>query len=300
MGSKGGGGAAPAYSSQTTTLPDWVQAPAQQAVQQATTLSNRPFEANPYEQVAPQTADQLQAYQQVRDLQGGTTGAFNTAMQGYQNLAGGAQLLTPGQQTANTQALLNPYTQAVVDPAVAQMRQGLATNLQQIGKNASDVGAFGGSRQGVMEGVAQGQEALGEGNLVANLYNNQWNNASNQALDLSKLNLSSGLSALQQMPQLATNQATEQMREAGLLQTIGQAQQQQSQAGLDTKAGTFQEAQNWPIQNLDILLSALTGTPYGSTTSGFAPQQQAQSNVAGNVIGGIGAAASIAGTVVAI
>lgn len=299
MGSKGGG-STPTYSSSTTQIPSWIEGPAQQAVQTAQTLSQRPYEPNPYATVAPQTADQLQAYQQIRDMQGGTTGAYNTAMQGYQNIAGQAAPITAGQLTGQTQALLNPYTQAVIDPAVTQMRQGLAQNLQQIGKSAADVGAYGGSRQGVMEGVAQGQEAQAEGSLVSQLYNNQWNNAANQSLDLSKLNLTSGLSALQQIPQLATNQATEQMREAGLLQTIGQAQQQQGQQQLDTQAGTWQDAFNFPVQNLDILLSTLTGTPYGTTTFGQGTQQTAGSNAAGQALGTIGTVAGIGASIATI
>ena len=292
-GSSGGGG----FSMSQTSLPPWIQAPAQQAVGMATTLANRPVETNPYEAVAPITADQQQAYQQVRDLQGSTTGAFNTAMQGYQGLAGQAAPITTGQLNSQTQALLNPYTQAVIDPAVAQMRQGLATNLQQIGKNANDVGAYGGSRQGVTEGVAQGQEAQAEGSLVSQLLNNQYNTAAGQSFDLSKLNLGTGLTALQQMPQLATAQAGEAAKEAGLLQTVGAAQQQQGQAQLDTQAGTWQEASNWPIQNLDILLSALTGTPYPTTTQSYAPQQQATSNTAGQVVGGLGTAAGIGASI---
>ena len=300
MGSKGGGGSTPQYSSQTTSIPDWVQGPAQQAVQTAQTLSQRPYQANPYEQVAPTTSDQLQAYQQIRDMQGGTTGAFNTAMQGYQGLAGGAQLQTPQSITANAQALMNPYTQNVIDPAVAQMRQGLATNLQNIGASANAVNAFGGSRQGVMEGVAQGQEALGEGNLVAQLQNQAYNNAQNTAYNLGSQGLQYGTAALGQIPTLATNQAQEQMREAGLLQTIGQAQQQQNQAGLDTQAGVYQEGMNWPVQNLDILLGALTGAPYGTSTSGYGTVQQASSNTGGQVLGGLASAAGIGASIATI
>jgi hypothetical protein len=298
MGSKGGGGGgAPGYSMSQTSLPPWIQAPAQQAVGMATTLANRPVETNPYEQVAPQTADQTQAYQQIRDLQGSTTGAYNTAMQGYQGLAGQAAPITTGQLNSQTQALLNPYTQSVIDPAVQQMRQGLATNLQTIGKNANDVGAYGGSRQGVTEGVAQGQEAQAEGSLVSQLLNNQYNTAAGQSLDLSKLNLGTGLTALSAMPQLATAQAGEAAKEAGLLQTVGQAQQQYGQSQLDTQGGVWQEAQNWPIQNLDILLSALTGTPYPTTTQGYAPQQQPTSNTAGQVMGGLSTAAGIGASI---
>jgi len=294
--SKGGGGSAGGggFSMSQTNIPPWVQGPAQDAISMASTLANRPVQTNPYEQVAPVTADQQQAYQQVRDLQGSTTGAFNTAMQGYQNLAGQAAPITTGQLTGQAQQLMNPYTQSVIDPAVQQMRQGLATNLQQIGKNANDVGAYGGSRQGVTEGVAQGQEAQAEGSMVSQLLNNQYNNAMGQSFDLSKLNLGTGLSALGAMPQLATAQAGEAAKEAGLLQTVGQAQQQQGQSQLDTQAGTWQEAQNWPVQNLDILLSALTGTPYPTGTQSFSPQQKPQSNVAGEVIGGLQTAASIA------
>jgi len=298
MGGKGGGGGgAPGYSPSQTSLPAWIQAPAQQAVGMATTLANRPVETNPYEQVAPQTADQTQAYQQIRDLQGSTTGAYNTAMQGYQGLAGQAAPITAGQLNSQTQALMNPYTQAVIDPAVAQMRQGLATNLQQIGKNANDVGAYGGSRQGVTEGVAQGQEAMGEGSLVSQLLNNQYNTAMGQSMDLSKLNLGTGMTALSQLPQVASAGAGEAAKEAGLLQTVGQAQQQYGQSQLDTKAGTWQESLNWPVQNLDILLSALTGTPYPTQTQGYAPQAQPTSNVAGQVVGGLGTAAGIGASI---
>src|SRR6478735_4543655 len=284
--SKGGGGSAGGggFSMSQTNIPPWVQGPAQDAISMASTLANRPVQTNPYEQVAPVTADQQQAYQQVRDLQGSTTGAFNAAMQGYQGLAGQAAPITTGQLTGQAQQLMNPYTQSVIDPAVQQMRQGLATNLQQIGKNANDVGAYGGSRQGVTEGVAQGQEAQAEGSMVSQLLNNQYNNAMGQSLDLSKLNLGTGLTALGAIPQLATAQSGQQAKEAGLLQTIGQAQQQQQQSQLDTQAGTWQEAQNYPIQNLDVLLSALTGVPDPTGCQSWSPQQKPQSNVAGQVI----------------
>ena len=74
-------------------------------------------------------------------------------------------------------------------------------------------------------------------------------------------------------------------------------QQQYGQSQLDTQGGVWQEAQNWPVQNLDILLSALTGTPYPTTTQGYAPQQQPTSNVGGQILGGLGTAAGIGANV---
>src|SRR4029077_13864399 len=132
-----------------------------------------------------------------------------------------------------------------------------------------------------------------EGALVSQLLNNQYNTAAGQSLDLSKLNLGTGLTALSAMPQLATAQAGEAAKEAGLLQTVGQAQQQYGQAQLDTQGRVWPEAPDWPVQNLDILLSAPTGTPYPTTTQGYAPQQQPTSNVGGQILGGLGTADGI-------
>lgn len=348
MGKGGGSSTASGYSTQSTQLPDWITGPAQQAVQQATALSQRPTQVNPYETVATPTADTQQAYQQIRNMQGAGDPNYAAATQGYLNLAPLAQGVTPGQLaantqslvnpqqlyqntqalinpqqiTANTQSLLDPYTDAVINPVVTQMRQGLAQNLQNIGKSASDVGAYGGSRQGVTEGVAQSQEAQNEAAMVANLKNQQWTNAagqamqlqqnaqqaalnqwatgSGQALDLSKLNLGTGLSALSQLPGVATAQQQYDAANAGILSAAGTAQQQQAQSQQDILASQWQEAQNYPVQNLDILLGALTGVPYGTTTSGWSPQQQPTSNVAGQVMGGISTAASVAGSIAAI
>src|SRR5262249_55207776 len=103
-----------------------------------------------------------------------------------------------------------------------------------------------------------------------------------------------------QLPQLATSQQAYGARDAGLMSSIGQAQQAQNQSQQDILASQWSEAQNFPIQNLDILLGALTGVPYGTTTSGFAPQQQPTSNVAGQVMGGISTAAGVAASIATI
>src|SRR5215469_10688538 len=133
-GKGGGSSTSSGYSTQSTQLPDWITGPAQQAIQQATALSQRPTQVNPYETVATPTADTQQAYQQIRNMQGQGDPNYAAATQGYLNLAPLAQGITPQQLTQNTQSLLNPYTSAVIDPAVTQMRQGLANNLATIGK----------------------------------------------------------------------------------------------------------------------------------------------------------------------
>ena len=134
---------------------------------------------------------------------GGTTGDIYSAISGMalpqqqQYLQGGLQQAQgllggwAGQGPASAQGVAQdaqiddvPYANAVIAPTAAFGQQALAQNLQQVGANANQAGAFGGSRQGVMEGVAQAQGALGESNILGNLLNTGYGQALTQAGNL--------------------------------------------------------------------------------------------------------------------
>ena len=209
----GGKGAKPATttSTSTTSLPGWLDAASQQAIGMAQDLAQRPYDPYTGQMVAGTTADQLQAYQQVRNLQGTTGPAYQQASAAYQPLLGNLQTQTPGMVTdptnalygnylqqvmpgmggllgqyaaqgpataqqvaSNAMTLMSPYEQAVINPALQAGQQQLDLANQQIARNAANVGAFGGSRQGVQEGVAQAQTALGTQSQIANLLNQGW------------------------------------------------------------------------------------------------------------------------------
>jgi hypothetical protein len=319
-----------------TQLPDWVTSAAQTALGTGLGLSQQPYQAYPGQQVADPTAATNQAYQQVQNLQGGIDPAFSAAANQWSGVLPQLQGLTPGAQNQatnqlygnyagnvmapsagllggylggpataqqigqNTQALMSPYTQNVIDPTNQLMQQQLSQNLQNIGAGANQAGAFGGTRQGVQEGVAQSQAALGSEQYLGNLLNNQWNtaltpatqtalqagsqgygaatnlagmlqqgygNAATQAQNMGASNLSTGITAAEQMPSQAVQQQTGNLAASGALQAVGTAQQQQQQNQINAAMGNFYQQQNWPVQNLDLLLSTLSGVPYGSTTS---------------------------------
>jgi hypothetical protein len=292
----GKGGSQPTNQSSTSKveLPPWLDAAAQDAVSRAQDLSQRDYTANPNPQVAGQTGDQTAAYTAIRALQGQTQPWYSAAQSalGYGGLLGMAKPVTAGEVGDNATALMNPYTSAVVNPAVAQMRQGLQTNLEQIAKNANDAGAYGGTRQGVEEGVARAQESLGEGQLTGGLLSQGWNNAMTTGAGIANTNLAGGIQAAGLLPQIASAGQTAAAQQAGLLQGAGIAEQQQQQSEIDAQNNQWYAQQNWPVQNLDLLLSAISGVPYGTTTTGN-QQSQYTSNTAGNIIGGIGAAAGL-------
>jgi hypothetical protein len=350
-------------STSTTQLPQWLDDASQNAVQTATDLSQRPYTPYGGQIVADTPADTSQAYQQVRDMQGQYDPAYQSAAAAQQGVLGNLQSLTPGAQNAvtnqlygnyqqnvmnpaqgmlggylqggpltaqgvlsNAQQLMSPYDAAVLNPALQLGQQQLAQNLQTIGAGANQAGAFGGTRQGVQEGVAQSQAALGAGQYLGNLLNTQWNNSLNTGYNIGALgagqgltaaqalagmgqtgyanaqqgaqnmmgtNLQLGETAAQQLPQVATAQQAADQKNASLLQTTGAAQQQQQQNLLNSQMGQFYEQQDWPVQNLDILLSSLGAVPYGSTTSGTQTGTTPQRNVGAGVLGGAASAAMI-------
>jgi hypothetical protein len=325
----------------STQLPSWVDQASQQALASGQALAAQPYQPYTGQLVAGTPADTQQAYGQVRNLQGQVDPAYNAASGQWGGVLGNLQSQTPdqinaltnqlygnyqqgvvnpaagllggymsqgpataGQVTSNALQIMSPFSQAVIDPALQVGRQQLQQNLQQIGAGANQAGAFGGSRQGVQEGVAQSQAAVGAGTMVGNLLNQGWQSALNPATNvalqggaqgygaantltgllgsgygasqqgaqgIANTNLGLGTSAAQQLPGLATSQMTADQQATAALQASGAAQQQQQQNLLNSQYGQFLEQRQYPLQQQEELLATLGGIPYGSTTntSGF-------------------------------
>jgi hypothetical protein len=349
----------------STVIPDWLSNAAQGAVQTATDLSQRPYTPYTGQQVADVPADTNAAYQAVRNMQGVGDPAYAASQGAYTGLLGSAAPITAdaanartntlygqfaqgvaaptagllgnyigaaapataGQVGTNAMSLMNPYTQSVIDPTLAAGEQARQIARQQIAGNAANAGAFGGSRQGVAEGVADAQTALGTqqqiGNMLTsgynaaltpaynlaslgsqqgltaatglgNLLNTGFGNAQQLAGNMGAQNLTAGLAAAQNLPTVATAQQAADQKNAAMMQAIGGAQQAQSQNLLNANMGDFYAQQNWPVQNLDLLTSTLGGVPYNTSGTGFTDTQaQTTKNLAGSLLGGAAQGASI-------
>ena len=292
---------------------------------------------NIYQSISGLGLPQAQQY-----LQGGINNATQSV---YTGINGANSLLGPwvnaaptAQQIAqNAQSMMSPYTQAVIDPTMALGKQALQQQLQTVGASANQAGAFGGSRQGVQEGVAQAQSALQESNVLGQMLNTGYNQAlgvaGNQAQQYSQnaFNAANNLAQMQyggsnilaQMQSgmgntlagygqtdatnaLSTGSGLPQQYLQNLL-GIGGLQQSQSQADINAAMGNYYGQQQQPIQNLDLLLSAVTGVPYGTTgtqsgTGGTTGTTTGSTNpgTGSQVASGIGTAAAVAGTVALI
>ena len=64
---------------------------------------------------------------------------------------------------------MNPYTQSVINNTLPLMQQQNALSQNQAANQANSANAFGGSRQGVQQGVAQAQGAMNIGQMASQL-----------------------------------------------------------------------------------------------------------------------------------
>ena len=255
------------------------------------------------------------------------------ALQGGVNQAAG--LLNPfisqGPTTAagvgaNAQALMSPYTQSVIDPTLTIMQQQLRQNEQANAAAANQVGAFGGSRMGVQNAVLQAQEPILAGQAIGNLLNTGWGQALQSgtnvglqggqeayggagALGQMGVNAGANMAGFLQGQGMGALSAAQPLQQQYIsnLSSMGAQQQAEQQAQLNAQIGNYYAAQQQPMQNLDVLLSAIGGVPYGTNVNSFSSQygtgtgqQNAYSNPAGNIIGGVAAAGGLASGIASV
>jgi hypothetical protein len=386
------------------------------ALQNAQAIAATPYEslttAAGGQLVAPTSSDTLQAYQQIRDLQGITDPAYQASMGQWGSLLGNLQSLTPDQQnaltnslysnygqqvispaqsylgqaygnasglyqqalggtagllggylqnagpataqqvSANANTLMNPYIGNVVSPTMQLYQQMIDQQMQQNAGSANQVGAFGGSRMGVQNAVAQAQGSLGASQYLGNLLSQGYNAAltpaynlasaasqqgynaasllsgegmtaaqnlgsfgssaanalvsllqggygtsAGEAQNIANTNLGLGQQAATNLPSLASSYSKQLASDAGLLQSVGTAEQQQQQAQINANLADYMWQTYYPQQQQNELLSTLGSIPYSTMTTGTSYGQQS-SNTSYNpsVSSSIGGAMSLLGS----
>lgn len=377
-------------------LPPWVNQASQQNYALAQNIANRPLTQYSGQQVADIGPQTQQAWNLAASSGGAGADQYNASQAGYLGVLGSqpqqitaAQATGAGPTTAAQSALAaptvaqqaglsqlggmnlsgyeSPFTQDVINKTLPLMQQSNALNQNQIQNAANSANAFGGSRQGIQQGVAQAQGALNIGQMAAQLNSQNFTQAQAAAQsDVAAANAQAQFNANQgntvgmynqgqanQMGQFnagqsnqvglqnqqlanamaqfnagAQNTAASQNQAAGLQQeslsnaaagglgalgtqaqtnqrqqfleesTAGSQQQQQAQNQINAQMGMFNQANQYPGQQLGVLQSALGMTPYGSTTMGSSTGQQQTTttpSLMSDITGGLSALGSLTG-----
>ena len=193
--------------------------------------------------------------------------------------------------STDIQRYMDPYMTNVADIAAREARRQSAMEQQGISSQAAQVGAFGGSRQAVLEAERQRNLQQGIGDIYAQAQQQAFQTALGAAQQERQQQLQSALG----MSTTAAQQQAAQQAETQQLMGLGGLERQMQQLGLDVGYQTFQEERDYPKTQLGFYSNILRGVPYGTTTTtiGTTPQPSFFSQAAGLGISALGAAGSL-------
>ena len=187
---------------------------------------------------------------------------------------------------------MNPYMQQVLSPQLDELRRQYGISGTQQAGQATQAGAFGGSRDAIMAaenqrnlGTAQNQAIGSAYNQAFNTAQNQYNQGQNQALQGMQL---AGQQA-SNLGQLGQTQYGQQIGINALQNQYGAQQQGLQQQGLSQAYQDFLNQQNYPYKQLGFMSDLIRGLPLGQQST--ASVYQAPGSLTGQIAGlGVGAA----------
>ena len=205
--------------------------------------------ATPAPQYAP-VAPQQQGFnvnQASASALQGALGSTQRAMQGPLNIG----------------AYANPYTSAVIDRTQQDIERQRQMAMNTLGAQATAAKAFGGSRQGVAEGVMAGEYGRMAGDIAAQQRQQNYSQALQAAMAdrQARLGAASQLGGLGQQAFQTGQTIQQQQQQAGLLQ------QGIQQALIDAAKSQYAGYTGAPQQALQAPLAALGVTPTPQTTT---------------------------------
>ena len=284
----GGGSSAPAEQTQTVKqdLPDWAIPTAQRNLAKAESLAvDKPYQSygnwarqsgiDP-SRVAGFTGLQNQSFQGAQNLQPsqGLRPAMGIAGAGaIGSLGAGQNYMNMATDPGSMQGFMSPYMQNVVDTQQQEaIRQ---SNIQRQSDQAQAVqrGAFGGSRQAIVEAERQRNLGTQLGGIQAQGLQSAFQNAQQAQQFGSQLGLQGygqAISGAGQLANIGTQQFGQQKDILGLQNQFGAQQQANEQAKLGYNMQDYAAEQAYPYQQLSFLSNIMRGTPMGGVSTMYA------------------------------
>jgi hypothetical protein len=170
---------------------------------------------------------------------------------------------------------MNPYLQQSLQPQLDLLaRQSQINTLGDLGKMTQQ-GAFGGSRQAVLQGINEGNLLGQQANLIGQGYNTAYKNA----MDQFNAEQSLGLQAQNYQQQANQGSANFGLQSLNALGSAGATQQGLTQAADTAAQNQFNQQALYPYQQLQFEQSMLSNLPI--STQAVIPNTSPISNAAG-------------------
>ena len=276
--------AQPSNITQTQDLPDWAIPYAQEVLGKGSALAQAPYQAYTGERIAQFTPLQQRAFQGAASMtpSAATGEAVNRALgTSYDPYA-------TGQFRTQASQYMDPYMQNVVDIQQREAQRQADIAGTQRGAQAVQSGAFGGSRQAIMDAEAARNLAMQKGDIQARGLQDAFSRGQTQFNTEQQLREQSrqygaglGLQGLQTALTGAGQQFQQGIDVNKLQAGYGTQQQQQVQNILGQQYEDFLAQKKFPYQQLEFQSNLLRGTPSGSTQTMYSPGPSASSQLVG-------------------
>ena len=266
-------------------LPDYLESSAKDFARQLTAATSAPIDTSKFvgrQFVAGEDPLQTQAiglatqgigsFQPfLQGAQQAITQAGQTVGQVGQDISGLGQFMGTGAGpgAGSIAAFTSPFQQQVIDESLRQFDLSRQGGLQQIADRAAQFGAFGGGRQGALEGQFMADTALGRAGLEAQLRAQGFADAAarrgqafgqQQALGNQRAALAAQQANLAQNPFALSNfQRAGQAADIANLGQLGAFRQGLEQSRLQADAQAAQTGAFEPLQRLQQFGSGLSG-----------------------------------------
>lgn len=308
-----GGGSAPAPVQQTvnnTSIPAYAQPYVETMLGQTqalTDINQNPYQTYGGERIAAFTPMQARSFQQVADMTPSSqigTGSDLATMSGLGSIGTANQLGRAGNQyQRNATSMsgpgsigdyMNPYLSSSLAPQLNLLAQQYGMKGAQEQGSATNAGAFGGSRNALMQGLNQQNQLMAQQKAIGEGYNTAFQNAQQaqqfganlglQGLQGQMAGYGQATQAANALGTLGQQQYTQGMGINQAQQQAGAVQQAQAQQGLDTQYQDFLRQKNYPYTQLAFMSDMTRGIPLSQSAQSV---YQAPPNV-GSQLGGLG------------
>ena len=248
----------------------------------ANNVAERHYQTYGQPRIADLTPDTLASFNMTRNNAGTFQPYLNEA-------AGQAQTAGLSLPQRNLSDYMNPYTQNVVDIAKREAIRGDDIARQNRNYTAQKAGAFGGSRQAIVE--AEAGRNLGQ--RLDDIQAQGMNSAYDKALTAINNESTNQSRSAAVLGDLGQKQSTLGAADASAVDAIGTRQQQQNQAGLTQMYNDFLAQRDWDKDQASYLSGILSGAPQAAAsrtteTTNFTPQASPISQGAGLATTGLG------------
>ena len=289
-------------------MPDWAKPSAERTVARTEALTtDRPYQSygqwatkqgmDP-SQVAGFQNLQKQSFEGAQNLQpsaglGAAQGL--TGMATMRAMGAGYNPYQTGQFGQQAGDYMSPFIQQALNPQLRELSRQSEMQKQADQARAVQQGAFGGSRQAIVEAERQRNLGIQQQDVLDRGYQQAFDKAQQQFNTEQQLreqsrqygagfglqNLQAALQGAGQLGNLGAQQFGQQKDVLSLQNAMGTQQQQLEQAKINANMNEYAAQQKYPYQQLEFMSNILRGTPMGSVSTLYGTPPNAMAQIAG-------------------